>query len=522
MPVPCIESLSHHGGHDSSLRPPDYRGQLLANRGDLNCGGLPPGKLFDRHLPSPDQIQGDHTHIVKDRKLHRHRQIFPGENLKNSRPVKNQGVMGHSSEKRQNFNGKKRIEIQASRAIGKLHTIDQMFGDRWDGATDWYSEVLTELSDSASNSNPRKNPYEITDIGKQLDDLENQLADLLPKELADIQLLLEAAGLVFLLLKKSQASDKSKKIALLGILASSIAACSAEPPPQGFTDAAACTDLTNHRVGENQMTGKWKCSLALTKEDLTYNFLTSGDTTLLIVWRKDHQTPESFSLSQGQDLYFVNGNKGYRFDPRALKVTEVKTGDAPQNRPRETKDTQNPQPEPGNKYANLRYPPSLPQNVMKWQGDIERISSQFDYDPRLVAIFMTIEDPLGDPVIVSRSGAVGLLQIMPTTFTGLVNTARLSPRFTGLAKSLGIDLSRPDARNSVHNIFFSMVYWETYTPIQHGLIPTGSPDFQDYKNKAQQGGIIYNQGSLAIGVSAEAQRYENMVGSMLDGLNSLK
>jgi soluble lytic murein transglycosylase-like protein len=54
--------------------------------------------------------------------------------------------------------------------------------------------------------------------------------------------------------------------------------------------------------------------------------------------------------------------------------------------------------------------------VQSWGGQITQWAQEHDLDPNLVATVMQIES-CGDPQAVSRSGAMGLFQVMPFHFT---------------------------------------------------------------------------------------------------------
>ena len=53
-----------------------------------------------------------------------------------------------------------------------------------------------------------------------------------------------------------------------------------------------------------------------------------------------------------------------------------------------------------------------PQSIQKWLGEIEYSSAKFGIDPNLIAAVM-LQESGGQPTVISTSGAVGLMQIMP-------------------------------------------------------------------------------------------------------------
>lgn len=56
--------------------------------------------------------------------------------------------------------------------------------------------------------------------------------------------------------------------------------------------------------------------------------------------------------------------------------------------------------------------PTYPTNVQRWCPEIEFYSENYDLDPNLVAAIM-LQESGGNPNAYSKSGAVGLMQIMP-------------------------------------------------------------------------------------------------------------
>ena len=53
-----------------------------------------------------------------------------------------------------------------------------------------------------------------------------------------------------------------------------------------------------------------------------------------------------------------------------------------------------------------------PQSIQEWQEEIEYSASQHKLDPNLIAAVM-LQESGGQPTVISTSGAVGLMQIMP-------------------------------------------------------------------------------------------------------------
>ena len=69
--------------------------------------------------------------------------------------------------------------------------------------------------------------------------------------------------------------------------------------------------------------------------------------------------------------------------------------------------------------TNLKIPASkehlsekYPQSIQKWLGEIEYSAGKYGLDPNLIAAVM-MQESSGQPTVISTSGAVGLMQIMP-------------------------------------------------------------------------------------------------------------
>lgn len=70
----------------------------------------------------------------------------------------------------------------------------------------------------------------------------------------------------------------------------------------------------------------------------------------------------------------------------------------------------------GNKQQSLPLSPVFTPEVQYWAPKILKWAQAADIDPNLVATVMQIES-CGDPRALSRSGAIGLFQVMPYHFT---------------------------------------------------------------------------------------------------------
>jgi hypothetical protein len=68
----------------------------------------------------------------------------------------------------------------------------------------------------------------------------------------------------------------------------------------------------------------------------------------------------------------------------------------------------------GEEPSRLRFAVELPESVRRWDGLIERVARRHRLDPGLVRAVIAVESA-GDPEAVSVKGAVGLMQVLPTT-----------------------------------------------------------------------------------------------------------
>ena len=68
----------------------------------------------------------------------------------------------------------------------------------------------------------------------------------------------------------------------------------------------------------------------------------------------------------------------------------------------------------------------LPESVRRWDALVEKVARRHDLDPELVRTVILVESA-GDPQAVSSKGAVGLMQLLPTTAAdyGLTEAALL-------------------------------------------------------------------------------------------------
>ena len=86
-----------------------------------------------------------------------------------------------------------------------------------------------------------------------------------------------------------------------------------------------------------------------------------------------------------------------------------------------------------NEHAPLAYQPSgitatwIPATVKKWEPQIKAAARQYNLDPNLLAIIMTMESG-GNPKATSGAGAQGLMQITPPTAKDIAAKFLTQPR----------------------------------------------------------------------------------------------
>ena len=68
--------------------------------------------------------------------------------------------------------------------------------------------------------------------------------------------------------------------------------------------------------------------------------------------------------------------------------------------------------EPKTTSSNCQYQSRYPHEVTDWCALIEDASAKYSVDPLLIAAVMLVESG-GQPEVISHSGAVGLMQVMP-------------------------------------------------------------------------------------------------------------
>ncbi len=386
-----------------------------------------------------------------------------------------QGNKGHTPEWRGIQYEKNEIVNQARGFVAKLELMEKLFPDPWPGAYDWYRQtagVLTDLAvDIASVSQSRQ----LGIVSRQIQDLENQLGDLLPDNF--LKLAIAAGGVgAALLLKDKRTRKLAAPAALVGL---SMVLGSCAPIPDSFTSLSACSDASRTKVIIGEKTrDNFKCTLTFAdKNGIIYNFFDNGKQVLLIAWSPGAKEANRV-MADGRVYFFVSEGKIYRYDASLNNITFFSSVD-----PDHIANDKQSKPQENAKAAETlktEFPRWMLPTVRVWQPELEEVSRLFNHDPRTVAMFLTTES-MGDPYAVSPSGAEGLIQIMPTTWTGLVSIARRSPVYQEYARRLGIDLNKLDPFNPIHNIFMSNVYLESQAGLPKGLIPTDQNMLNDYK-----------------------------------------
>jgi hypothetical protein len=144
----------------------------------------------------------------------------------------------------------------------------------------------------------------------------------------------------------------------------------------------------------------------------------------------------------------------------------------------------------------------LPDTVTRWSDLLVAAGAKYHIDPDLLAILVLVESG-GNPKVVSPSGAVGLMQIMPATAAGIA-------RQQGIA-----DHSTARLYDAAYNIDFGAFY------IAEQLKAFGQADDADWQKSVELAASAYNGGPGAAqryarggALPAETQRYQRWVGGM--------
>jgi hypothetical protein len=144
----------------------------------------------------------------------------------------------------------------------------------------------------------------------------------------------------------------------------------------------------------------------------------------------------------------------------------------------------------------------MPDSVRRWSALIADAAARHSVDPQLVAIVVLVESG-GWPAARSGAGARGLMQVMPTTASGI-------------AASRGLDWAGPEALDQAETaIDFGSWY------LGRQLAAFGKADDPDWQRSVSLAAAAYNGGPGTVlrhlagaGLPAETQRYQAWVGGM--------
>ncbi len=92
--------------------------------------------------------------------------------------------------------------------------------------------------------------------------------------------------------------------------------------------------------------------------------------------------------------------------------------------------TQTPEPQPKAKADECGVSGSYPESILQWCDIITAYAEKYELEPDLVAAVM-LQESGGDPEAYSRSGAVGLLQVMPRDGIAAGFMCKNGPCFSG-------------------------------------------------------------------------------------------
>ncbi|MCB9176070.1 MAG: lytic transglycosylase domain-containing protein [Caldilineae bacterium] len=144
----------------------------------------------------------------------------------------------------------------------------------------------------------------------------------------------------------------------------------------------------------------------------------------------------------------------------------------------------------------------LPATVSRWSGLLDEAATRHAVDPQLLAIVMLVESG-GDPGAGSPAGALGLMQVMPSTAAGI-------------AAARGLDWSGADALYDPETaIDFGAWY------LAQQLASFGSAADPDWQRSVELAATAYNGGPGSVtrhlaggALPAESARYRDWVGGM--------
>ena len=146
--------------------------------------------------------------------------------------------------------------------------------------------------------------------------------------------------------------------------------------------------------------------------------------------------------------------------------------------------------------------PWLPATIDAWRNEILAVAKRHGVDPALVAIIMLVESG-GNPRAQSPSGAVGLMQVMPSTGAGIAQERRI-------AGYMPDQLWTPET-----NIDFGAYY------VAQQLTAFGSADDPDWQRSVELAASAYNGGPGSVqrllaggALPNESSRYRQWVGGM--------
>jgi hypothetical protein len=134
--------------------------------------------------------------------------------------------------------------------------------------------------------------------------------------------------------------------------------------------------------------------------------------------------------------------------------------------------------------------PIFTKQIQYWAGDIVRWASDSSLDPNLVAVVMQIES-CGDPRAVSRSGAMGLFQVMPFHFH--ISDNPFNPDTNALR---GMDYLSRSLETAAGNARLAMAGYNggigviargewTWPAETHRYVKYGAPIYEDARSGAE-------------------------------------
>lgn len=247
------------------------------------------------------------------------------------------------------------------------------------------------------------------------------------------------------------------------------------------------------------------------ERDLSLWFLSSGVPFLTIRNLKDGKVRDGgfAGYVNGITLFVDKGGFFYTYDPNSDSITDESL------RPQTQEVNNRILPAKDYDRSTSYLPVWMSPTVDVWRDEIKLVTEKFGKDPRVVAMFVTIES-FGDPDVISKSGAMGLVQHMPATWNDEKKTIAANPKYVKIAQDLGVNIYTVSPYDPIANLFFTNCYLDSLFP--DGPIPADRAKFDAFKQKVKMAGWRYNGGLYTSVISSESALYMEQLDEMLEAV----